>query len=160
MYTDKCVDPCTLSTGTDKTRTYVMASLMLLVDHEERHASVVARAGAIPALISLARGQAAGAAASAPGGGSGSGVGALLAGAAAGAGKRSAAVAAAAGGASAAQQQAQQRAAAVQEFAVAVLCSLSRYVDIQVRLQGWASTFVLIQGSNQTYSALASASLK
>lgn len=136
------------STGTDKTRTYVMASLMLLVDHEERHASVVARAGAIPALINLARGQAAGAAASAPGSGNGSGVGALVASAAVGGGKRSAegTTTAAAGGASAAQQQAQQRGTAVQEFAVAVLCSLSRYVDIQVRVQGWASALVLVQG--------------
>lgn len=39
--------------STSKTKTYVLATLLLLAMHEPRHADVVCRCGAIPALIAL-----------------------------------------------------------------------------------------------------------
>ncbi|KAG2497524.1 hypothetical protein HYH03_004672 [Edaphochlamys debaryana] len=106
------------SEGTEKARTYALACLMLLAEQEERHAAVVVRAGALPALVALAKA----APAPAPVHGHGSG-----------AGER--------GGAAAAASPLLPGAAgsgpgsgAVQEFAAAVLCSLSRYTNVQADL--------------------------
>jgi hypothetical protein len=47
--------PASSSPAASKTQTYALAALLLLAMHETRHAAVVARAGAAPALAVLAR---------------------------------------------------------------------------------------------------------
>lgn len=44
-----------LSSGTQKTKVYVLCSLYLFAQHDTRHAAVVSRAGAVPPLVSLLR---------------------------------------------------------------------------------------------------------
>ncbi|GLC39927.1 hypothetical protein PLESTB_001820700 [Pleodorina starrii] len=115
-----------LTTGTDKARTYVLASLMLLCEQEERHAAVVVRAGALPTLVAMvgetgATATAAVGSASPPhpaGGGGGGGGG---------------------------PPQRGQSVASTWEFAAAVVCSLSRYVDVQSELLSCGALPALIR---------------
>ncbi|GLI68495.1 hypothetical protein VaNZ11_012937 [Volvox africanus] len=100
-----------LSSGTEKARTYVLATLMLLCEQEERHAAVVVRAGALPILVSMVATMSM----AAP--------------------RRPAAAATEVVSTSSPSSAASPRAvASAQEFAAAVLCSLSRYVGMQAEL--------------------------
>ncbi|GIL90575.1 hypothetical protein Vretimale_17484 [Volvox reticuliferus] len=98
-----------ISNGTEKARTYVLATLMLLCEQEERHAAVVVRAGALPILVSMV------ATIAVPQ--------AVVA---------AAAVAEVAPTSSQSPTASPRAVASTQEFAAAVLCSLSRYVGVQV----------------------------
>lgn len=119
--------------GTNKAKTYTLATMLMLADADARHAAVIARAGAIPHLLEAMDPRTHYTALLAAFGLALPGEHTSPPASPPSSPQHSAAAApAAASDASGTGSDITSGPAAVQEFAAATLCSLARYLDIQV----------------------------